>query len=128
MPIDPTQPYDDNNIFARILRGEIPSTKLYEDEFAYAFPDINPLAPTHILVIPKGPYVSFDDFSEKASDAEITAFVRAVGKVARDAGVAGDGYRILARNARAGRNSREKAQERSLTCECSGIIVALRPC
>ena len=71
MPIDATQPYDDSNIFARILRGEIPSTPIYEDEFAYAFPDINPAAPTHILVIPKGRYVSWDDFSGKASDAEI---------------------------------------------------------
>src|SRR4051794_32234112 len=88
--------YDTNNIFARILRGEIPSKKVYEDEYTLAFHDINPLSPTHILVIPKGPYVSFDDFSEKASDAEITAFVRAVGKIARDAGVASDGYRILA--------------------------------
>jgi len=95
MPIDPTQPYDENNIFARILRGEIPSTKIYEDEFAYAFPDINPAAPTHILVIPKGPYVSWDDFSEKASDAQIAGFVRAVGKIARDENLVGDGYRVL---------------------------------
>jgi histidine triad (HIT) family protein len=96
MPIDPTQPYDDNNIFARILRGEIPSTKVYEDEFAFAFHDINPLAPVHILVIPKGPYVSWDDFSESASDAEIAGFIRAVGKVARDQGLVGQGYRVLA--------------------------------
>jgi diadenosine tetraphosphate (Ap4A) HIT family hydrolase len=96
MPIDPTQPYDEDNIFARILRGEIPSTKVYEDEFAYAFPDINPAAPTHILVIPKGRYVSWDDFSEKASDREIAGFVRAVGRVAREAGLVGDGYRVLA--------------------------------
>jgi len=95
MPIDPTQPYDENNIFARILRGEIPSTRIYEDEFAYAFPDINPAAPTHILVIPKGPYVSWDDFSEKASDAQIAGFVRAVGKIARDKNLVGDGYRVL---------------------------------
>ena len=95
MPIDPTQPYDENNIFARILRGEIPSTKIYEDEFAYAFPDINPAAPTHILVIPKRPYVSWDDFSEKASDAQIAGFVRAVGKIARDKNLVGDGYRVL---------------------------------
>ena len=88
--------YDTNNIFAKILRGEIPSKKVYEDEHTLAFHDINPLSPTHILVIPKGPYVSFDDFSEKASDAEITAFIRAIGEVARDAGVASDGYRILA--------------------------------
>jgi diadenosine tetraphosphate (Ap4A) HIT family hydrolase len=96
MGIDPTQPYDDNNIFAKILRGEIPSTKIYEDEFAFAFPDINPAAPTHILVIPKGPYVSWDDFAAKGSDAEIAGFVRAVGKVARDAGLVEDGYRLLA--------------------------------
>jgi histidine triad (HIT) family protein len=96
MPVDATQPYDDNNIFAKILRREIPSTAVYEDEFAYAFPDINPLSPTHILVIPKGPYVSWDDFSAKASDAEISGFVRAVGKVARDAGLVGSGYRLLA--------------------------------
>jgi diadenosine tetraphosphate (Ap4A) HIT family hydrolase len=96
MPIDPTQPYDDNNIFARVLRSEIPSTPIYDDEFAYAFPDINPAAPTHILVIPKGRYVSWDDFSARASDAEIAGFVRAVGKVARDAGLVADGYRLLA--------------------------------
>jgi histidine triad (HIT) family protein len=94
MAIDPTQPYDDNNIFARILRGEIPSTRIYEDDYAYAFPDINPAAPTHILVIPKGRYVSWDDFSEKASDAEIAGYVRAIGKIARD--YVSDGYRILA--------------------------------
>jgi len=96
MPIDPTQPYDDNNVFARILRGEIPSTKVYEDEYAFAFHDINPLAPVHILVIPKGPYVSWDDFSESASDAEIAGFIRAVGTVARDQGLVGQGYRVLA--------------------------------
>ena len=96
MPIDATQPYDDSNIFARILRGEIPSTKIYDDEFAYAFPDINPAAPTHILVIPKGRYVSWDDFSAKASDAEIAGFVRAVGKIAREAGLVEPGYRLLA--------------------------------
>jgi histidine triad (HIT) family protein len=96
MPIDATQPYDDSNIFARILRGEIPSTAIYEDEFAFAFPDINPAAPTHILVIPKGRYVSWDDFSEHGSDAEIAGFVRAVGKVAREAGLVENGYRLLA--------------------------------
>jgi len=96
MPIDATLPYDEANIFARILRHEIPSNKVYEDEFALAFHDINPLAPTHILVIPKGPYVSWDDFSERASDSEIAGFVRAVGKVARDAGLVAEGYRVLA--------------------------------
>ena len=96
MPIDATLPYDDSNIFARILRGEIPATKIYEDEFAFAFPDINPQSPTHILVIPKGPYVSWDDFAAKASDAEIAGFIRAVGKIAREAGLVEPGYRLLA--------------------------------
>ena len=96
MPIDATQPYDDNNIFARILRKEIPSTVIYEDDYAYAFPDINPLAPAHILVIPKGRYVSWDDFSARGSDAEITGFVRAVGKIARESGLVESGYRLLA--------------------------------
>ena len=96
MPIDPTQPYDDSNVFARILRGELPCRKVYEDEHALAFDDINPLAPSHILVIPKGRYVSWDDFSATASDAEIAGFVRAVGKVARDAGLVDRGYRALA--------------------------------
>jgi diadenosine tetraphosphate (Ap4A) HIT family hydrolase len=96
MPIDATLPYDDTNIFARILRDEIPSKKVYEDEHALAFQDINPLAPTHILVIPKGAYVSWDDFSAKASDSQIGGFVRAVGKVARDAGLVQSGYRLLA--------------------------------
>ena len=96
MPIDATLPYDESNIFARILRGEIPSRKVYEDAFALAFHDISPQAPTHILVIPKGPYVSWDDFSERASDAEIAGFVRAVGKIARDEGLVAPGYRLLA--------------------------------
>lgn len=96
MPIDPTLPYDDDNIFARILRGEIPCKKVYEDDSALAFHDINPQAPTHILVIPKGRYVSWDDFSTKASDTEIGAFVRAVGHVAREAGMVEKGYRLLA--------------------------------
>ena len=77
MPIDATLPYDESNIFARILRREIPAKRVYEDEFALAFHDINPHAPVHILVIPKGPYVSWDDFSERGSEAEIAGFVRA---------------------------------------------------
>jgi histidine triad (HIT) family protein len=88
--------YDPNNIFARILRGEIPCRKVYEDAHVLAFHDINPQAPVHILVIPKGAYVSLDDFSAKASEAEIAGFMRAVGEVARAAGVADSGYRILA--------------------------------
>jgi histidine triad (HIT) family protein len=95
MPIDATLPYDDNNIFAKILRGEIPNRTVYEDEHALAFHDINPQAPVHILVIPKGRYVSWDDFSATASDAEITGFTRAIGHVAREAGLAAPGYRLL---------------------------------
>ena len=96
MAVDATAPYDDGNIFARILRGELPCRKVYEDEHVLAFDDINPLAPLHILVIPKGRYVSWDDFSETASDAELAAFVRGVGRVAREAGLVAPGYRLLA--------------------------------
>ncbi|OYX61821.1 MAG: histidine triad nucleotide-binding protein [Novosphingobium sp. 32-60-15] len=96
MAVDATQPYDDQNIFAKILRGEIPNKTVYQDEFALAFHDINPQAPTHVLVIPKGAYVSWDDFSAKASDAEIAGFVRAVGLVARQLGLVEPGYRLLA--------------------------------
>ena len=95
MPIDPTQPYDDANIFARILRGELPSKKVYEDDWALAFHDIAPQAPVHILVIPKGRYVSWDDFSAQASDAEIAGLSRAIGHVAREAGLVEAGYRVL---------------------------------
>jgi len=96
MPIDATQPYDDDNIFARILAGDIPSTKVYEDEWAYAFEDINPQAEIHTLVVPKGKYVSWDDFSQRAGAEEIAGFVRAVGKVARDKGLVEPGYRLMA--------------------------------
>ena len=96
MPIDATQPYDDENIFAKILRGEIPSNKVYEDEWAYAFEDINPQADIHTLVIPKGRYVSWDDFSANAPSEEIAGFVRAVGEVARAKGLVEPGYRLLA--------------------------------
>jgi histidine triad (HIT) family protein len=88
--------YDPNNIFARILRGEIPCKKVFENEHALAFHDINPQAPVHVLVIPKGAYVSFEDFSAHAAPAEIVGFVRAVGEVARAQGLAASGYRILA--------------------------------
>jgi histidine triad (HIT) family protein len=96
MPIDATVPYDEGNIFARILRGEVPCDRVYEDEHVLAFNDINPVSPTHVLVIPKGAYVSWDDFSARAGDPEIAAFVRAVGKIARDAGLVAPGYRLLA--------------------------------
>ena len=97
--------YDNNNIFAKILRGEIPNRTVYEDEWALAFHDINPQAPIHILVIPKGAYVSWDDFSVKASEAEITGFIRAVGHVAREQGLVAPGYRLLAN---AGINSHQE--------------------
>jgi histidine triad (HIT) family protein len=96
MPIDTTLAYDDGNVFARILRGEIPCRKAYEDDFALAFHDIQPRAPIHILVIPKGAYVSWDDFSARAPDAEIAGFVRAVGQVAREHDLVAPGYRLLA--------------------------------
>ena len=96
MPVDATLPYDDSNIFARILRGELPCKKVYEDQYALAFHDINPQAPTHILVIPKGAYVSWDDFSEQASEGEIAGFVRAVGTGARQEGLVPRRYRLLA--------------------------------
>lgn len=88
--------YDRDNIFARILRGEIPCDKVYEDDHALAFHDINPQAPVHVLVIPKGEYVSMADFTASASEAEIAGFFRAVGKVADQLGLVGEGYRILA--------------------------------
>lgn len=96
MPVSGLPPYDTSNIFARILRGEIPCRKVHEDEWSLAFHDINPLAPTHILVIPKGPYCSFADFSAQASDAEIAGFIRAVGRIAHDLGYEAPGYRLLA--------------------------------
>jgi diadenosine tetraphosphate (Ap4A) HIT family hydrolase len=96
MPVDATAAYDPDNIFARILRGEIPCRKVYEDEHVLAFYDINPQAPQHILVIPKGAYVSWDDFSAKASESEIAGLVRAVGRIAREAGLVQPGYRLLA--------------------------------
>jgi diadenosine tetraphosphate (Ap4A) HIT family hydrolase len=96
MAVDALSPYDDNNIFARILRGELACRKVYEDAHALAFHDINPQAPTHVLVIPKGRYVSWADFSANASEAEIAGFIRAVGQVARDLGLEAPGYRLLA--------------------------------
>ncbi len=92
--------YDPDNIFARILRGEIPCNKIFEDEHVFAFHDINPQAPGHVLVIPKGAYVSMDDFSAKATEAEIAALFRAVGQIARDLGATDGGYRVLANSGR----------------------------
>ncbi len=94
MPIDASLPYDETNIFARILRGELPCKKVYEDDWSLAFHDINPQAPVHVLVVPKGAYVGWDDFSAKASDAEIAGFTRAVGEVTRQLGLT-SGYRLM---------------------------------
>ncbi len=88
--------YDPDNIFAQILRGKIPCDKVYENDHALAFRDINPQAPVHVLIIPKGPYVSSTDFSANASPAEIAGFMRAVNAVAEEQGVAEDGYRLIA--------------------------------
>ena len=87
--------YDPNNVFAKILRGEIPNRTVYEDDHVLAFHDISPLTPAHVLVIPKGPYTDYDHFAADATDAEIAALVRAIGKIGRDLGVADDGYRVL---------------------------------
>ncbi len=95
-PVDPFAPYDKDNIFAKILRGELPCTKVYEDEHALAFHDIAPQAPVHVLVVPKGEYVSWDDFSARASAEEIAGYMRAVGTVARDLGLVEAGYRMIA--------------------------------
>jgi diadenosine tetraphosphate (Ap4A) HIT family hydrolase len=92
--------YDPNNIFARILRGEIPCNKAYEDEHVLAFYDIRPQTPTHVLVIPKGAYRSLDDFAAKASDAELAAVLRATAAIARQLGIVEGGYRILANHGR----------------------------
>lgn len=95
MPVSGLPPYDDTNVFARILRGEIPCKKVHEDPYALAFHDISPQTPTHVLVIPKGRYCSFADFSALASPDEIAGFFRAVGKIARDLGLEAPGYRVL---------------------------------
>ena len=96
MAVEATQPYDPDNIFARILRGDVPCDKVYEDEWALAFNDITPKAKVHVLIVPKGEYVSWDDFSANASGDEIAGFIRAVGHVARDHGLVEQGYRLLA--------------------------------
>jgi len=89
-------PYDDNNVFAKILRGEIPAKKVHEDEYALAFHDIGAKAPVHVLVIPKGKYISIVDFGANASEAEIAGFCRAVSKVANDLGISNEGFRTIA--------------------------------
>jgi histidine triad (HIT) family protein len=95
MPIDPSLPYDDQNVFAKILRGELPCSRVYEDEWALAFNDIRPQAPVHVLVIPKGAYVGWDDFTAKASAEEIAGLMRAVGEVTRQLELDRPGYRLM---------------------------------
>ena len=94
--------YDKNNIFAKILRGEIPCNKIYEDEFVLAFKDINPQAKIHALVIPKGAFVNMNDFAINAKKEEIDGLIRALGKVASILGVSDSGYRYLGNNGRDG--------------------------
>ncbi|WP_121630383.1 histidine triad nucleotide-binding protein [Tropicibacter alexandrii] len=94
--------YDDQNIFAKILRGEIPNKTVLETEHTLAFEDIQPQAPVHVLVIPKGPYVCFDHFAQEASDAEIVDYVRAVGEVCKLNGLEADGFRLIANAGRDG--------------------------
>lgn len=95
--------YDQDNIFARILRGEIPCDKVYEDEFALAFHDITPQAPVHVLVIPKGEYISFDDFSAGAPPEAMTGFYRAVQASAQKMGLGENGYRVISNIGQDGR-------------------------
>ncbi len=87
--------YDTNNIFARILHGDIPCKKIFENDHVLAFHDIRPQAAVHALVIPKGAYSDMDDFSARASADEITAFIRAAGQVARELGLGASGYRVI---------------------------------
>ncbi len=100
MSVDATRPYDDANIFAKLLRGEIPSRRVYEDDHTIVFHDIAPWAPTHLLAVPRGSYVSWDDFSANATEAEIVSFTRAIGQAARDAGLVAGGYRLIANTGR----------------------------
>ena len=91
--------YDPQNIFAKILRGEIPNDTVLDTEYSLAFRDIQPQAPSHVLVIPKGPYVRYDHFAAEASDAEIVDFTRAISEVCKAEGLAlpvGEGFRMIA--------------------------------
>lgn len=94
--------YDENNVFARILRAEIPCNKVFENEHVLAFDDINPQAPHHVLVIPKGPYATFDALAAEGSSEEIAAWVRAIGAIARERGLHDSGYRLLVNTGRDG--------------------------
>ena len=94
--------YDENNVFAKMLKGDIPVNKIYEDDYAIAFADIHPKAPTHLLVIPKGAYTDFSDFTANAPADEITGFFKAVGKVAENQGLVENGYRLVMNTGRDG--------------------------
>jgi len=115
--------YDTNNIFAKILRGEIHCDKVYEDDFALAFNDISPQAPVHVLVIPKGEYISFDDFTTKASAEDMAGFYRAVQQVAEQLGLQANGYRIISN---IGRNAHQEVMHYHLHiaagCDLGGMI------
>ena len=94
--------YDENNVFAKMLKGDIPVNKIYEDDYAIAFADIHPKAPVHLLVIPTGAYTDFSDFTAKASADEITGFFKAVGTVAEKQGLVENGYRLVMNTGRDG--------------------------
>jgi len=96
MPVEALGAYDQNNVFARILRGELPAKQVYADDHALAFHDLNPQAPVHVLIIPRGPWRSWADFSAQASDTEISGYIRAIGHVAKLLGLETPGYRLLA--------------------------------
>jgi diadenosine tetraphosphate (Ap4A) HIT family hydrolase len=102
MPVNGLGKYDERNVFAKILRGEMPARKVFENEFVLAFHDIAPKAPVHVLVIPKGRYVSLADFSAHASDAEVVGFFRAVAAVAKQLQLENAGYRVLVNMGRNG--------------------------
>src|SRR3546814_13652434 len=117
--------YDDDNIFARILRGEIPCEKVYEDDYALAFHDVRPQAPVHVLVIPKGRYRTMDEFGAKADAAEIAGFLRAVATVAPETGVVETGYRTIVNNGPDGLQAaigRASGRERVCHYVCTAVV------
>lgn len=126
-----TYTYDDQNIFAKILRGEIPCAKVYENDHALAFSDIAPKAPHHVLVIPKGPYVCYDHFARSATDAEIIGYTRAIGEVCAQLGIApgdgGAGYRIIANSGADGVQEVPHLHVHLLAGRNIGPMVVLRP-
>lgn len=99
--------YNENNIFAKIIRGEIPADKIYEDDKVLAFHDISRAAPTHILVIPKGKYINFLHFSSKASEQEIAYFFKKLAEIAKELGIAENGFRLITNN---GKNAHQTVE------------------